>query len=35
MRRQLKLVRQMLRSDLTVCRELAAKVAAGVRDQNR
>ena len=29
MHRQLKLVHQMLRSDLTVCRELAGKVAAG------
>jgi hypothetical protein len=29
MHRQLKLVHQMLRSDLTVCRELAVKVAAG------
>jgi len=27
--RQLKLVHQMLRNDLTVCRELAGKVAAG------
>jgi hypothetical protein len=29
MHRQLKLVHQMLRGDLTVCRELAGKVAAG------
>ena len=29
MHRQLKLIHQMLRSDLTVCRELAGKVAAG------
>jgi iron-sulfur cluster repair protein YtfE (RIC family) len=29
MHRQLKLIHQMLRGDLTVCRELAVKVAAG------
>jgi iron-sulfur cluster repair protein YtfE (RIC family) len=29
MHRQLKLIHQMLRSDLTVCRELAGEVAAG------
>ena len=29
MHRQLKLIHQMLRNDLTVCRELAAEVAAG------
>ena len=29
MHRQLKLIHQMLRSDLTVCRELATEVAAG------